>query len=126
MAQTAFTATNVHVAAAPPTVFLPSSNGAVVPVGGLSWQLAVTSSLYAAGSAADMAIEYEYSGVWRQDVAVGGFTLGPYTDRHGNVTSTNFVNSSIGSNANPYPSNVRLRVDSIPAGTLDSVTLTIN
>ena len=48
-------------------------------------------------------------------------------DSGGTVTTwTSRLSSSIGTNAVPYPTNVRLRVDAIAAGTLDSVSLDIN
>lgn len=116
--------TNVSVPTTPPTHYYPNQTGDAIPAGGLHWSLAIDSSGYPAGSSADLAVEYEYSGVWQQDVVVTGFTLGSYTDRHG-TTTINTIASSIGVNANPYPSNGRIRIDRIDAGTIASITLSV-
>lgn len=116
--------TNVVVPVSPPTHFYPNATGDAIPAGGLSWTLAVDSSGYSPGDTADLAIEYQYSGVWVQDVAVGGFTLGTFTGKSG-PTSINTINSSIGINANPYPARGRIRIDRMPAGTVASITLSV-
>lgn len=122
--QQVFHVTNVVVPAAPPTVFAPNSSGAAVPAGGISWTLLVDSAGYSAGSSADMTVQYQYGGVWTDDVGVTGFTLGTFTGKTG-PTTVNSVNSSIGISANPYPSNVRLKIDRIPAGTIASITVNV-
>ncbi len=123
--QQVFHATNVVVPAAPPTFWAPSTAGSAVPSGGLQWQLLIDSAGYAAGSSADLTVEYQYSGVWVSDVSAGGFSLGTISSLHG-PTTVNSLASSIGVRANPYPARVRLRVDRIPAGTLASITVNIS
>lgn len=116
--------TNVAVPTTPPTHYYPNQTGDAIPAGGVSWTLTIDSSGYPNGSSADLAIEYEYNGVWQEDVSVGGFTLGSYTGKLG-TTTINTLASSIGVNANPYPSHGRIRIDRIDAGTIASITLSI-
>ena len=128
---TVFNVTNVVVPAAPPTFFAPSSAGVAVPAGATGWSLFVDSTGYSAGSSASMTVQYQYSGVWVNDVGVSGFTMGSYTNGKGVVTSVNSLNSSIGSFDNtghrigPYPDRVRLQIDQITAGTIASITVNV-
>jgi hypothetical protein len=117
--------TNVSVPASPPAHFYPNSNGDPIPAGGVRWRVTVDSASYAAGSTADFTVQYQYNGVWQDDLGVSGFTLGSRTDKFGNVVTTNNLGSKIGVTANPYPDRGRIRIDVMPAGTADSITLEI-
>jgi hypothetical protein len=107
--------TYVDLPGAPPVQYYPDEMGDAIPPGGARWQLLVDSAGYPEGSSADLALEYQYDGMWLQDTIVGGFELG----------SVNWLRSSIGAMAMPYPSHARVRVDRLDAGTLASVTLEI-
>jgi hypothetical protein len=117
--------TNVNVPVSPPVHFYPNSNGDPIPAGGVRWRVTVDSASYAAGSTADFTVQYQYNGVWQDDAGVGGFTLGSRTDKLGNTVTTNTLSSQIGVTATPYPDRGRIQIDSMPAGTVDSITLEI-
>lgn len=117
-------ANDITIPAAPPTFYVPDANGNRVPNGGATYELVVVSSLYPAGSEGMVAVEFEYDTGWAQD-ATATMGLGPHPAFGRIPANTASFGTSIGNNANPYPSHVRLRVDSVPAGTLDSVTITI-
>ena len=190
---TLFTANTVHMQTAPPTYDEPNSTGFTLPAGLTSWTLSVQSSKYAAGSSADLGVEYLYGSTWVQVASVGGFTLGAYSCDGGGITgvtntpnptittadidtlvvgqpitisgvqgatgvngnwtvasvidnihftislatapgvytgggtcstSTNRLSALLIQNGMPYPSAARIRIDRIPNGQLDNVTLT--
>lgn len=191
---TLISSNNVHLAVAPPSYNVPNTNGAAVPAGLTSWDMTVVSSRYAAGSSADLAVEYLYGGSWIQTEFVGGFPLGPYACDGGGVvgvtdtvnptisvadrspvdvgwtvtisgvqgatgvngtwtvasvldstnftitaaapgvytgggsvtTATGLLHSNVQLFGEPYPTRVRLRIDRVASGTLDSVVLVGN
>jgi len=193
--QQVFRATNVVVPVAPPVFFAPDSTGIVVPAGGSGWNCVVDSAGYTPGSSATFTVQFERSGVWKDDIQAIGFTLGPYSrgflvtavtnTNHPTITTNkphtlqagdsviiagvlgavgvngtwsvlaapstttftintgapgvytsggtidatvtinNFGSSSIGTQGDAYPDNIRLRVDSVPSGTLAAITLNL-
>ena len=138
--QTAFSGTNVAIAAAPPSYHLPNDNGVAVPAGLSSWQLAIDlGGTIPAGLQCAFAVEYQRTawtdnagivhpaGEWLQDVGWTGIT--------GTVRTTGSTVHTFGSTigaisaggvmVEPYPTHARIRVDQAGAWTLPSITLTL-
>ena len=116
-----FQASNVVMAAAPPSYVEPDANGIGVTGSALGYRVTIDSPLYANGSTADVAIELRAPGnVWNQIASVGGLPLGSHVDD--GVTTTQSILEFTITNGVSNHNAVRLRVDRIPAGTISTVT----
>jgi len=146
LAQQAFTVNNVnvHVAAAPPSNFVPNTNGVAVPAGLTGWDLAIDlGGSIPAGQPFAVTAEYQRpawtdaagvqhsAGEWLQS-ADATMETGPHTPPDGEPSTTiNHLSGNMGAlNPDgtlqaPYPTRVRLRIDQSGAWTLPSVTLTL-
>ena len=119
-------AQNVAIAAAPPSEFLPDSNGIVLTsTAALGYQVETNSPGYSSGSSADLFVEVRLKAgnVWKQVGGAGGYTLGQYidSDSHLSVTTNHFsFTAQAGLRGH---TRARVRVDRVPAGTIATVTV---
>lgn len=123
-----FTASNVSIAAAPPSYYLPNAAGSAVPLQGTRGDLAVDlGGSIPSGQSFAFVLEKQVDGIWSDD-ATADMTTGPYTLK-GVTTTVNHLRfeilatDSAGNPVGTRPARWRIRVDRSGAWTIPSVTL---